>query len=93
MRKRFNHIQKCKEVVWARWKKGHVITLREEHNIKTEDPMSLAKIGEIVIIHSDDRNKRKWTLGIITDVFLGPDGTVMASHIWKTQCSIYIHMT
>ena len=54
--------------------------------MKTKDPMSLAKIGEIVTVHSDDRNKGKWTLGKITDVFSGPDGSVRAVRV-KTSKS------
>ena len=48
-------------------------SLRELHNMKTKDLVSIAKVGEVVIIHSDLRNKRKSTSGIITNVFLGPD--------------------
>ena len=54
--------------------------------MKTKDPMSLAKIGEIVTVHSDDRNKGKWTLRKITDVFPGPDGNVLAVRV-KTSKS------
>ena len=54
--------------------------------MKTKDPMSLAKIGEIVTVHSDDRNKGKWTFGKITDVFSGPDGSVRAVRV-KTSKS------
>ena len=68
---RFNYIRKCKEAAWFRWRKEYIKSLRERHNMKTKDPMSLAKIGEIVTVHSDDRNKGKWTLGIITDVRTG----------------------
>ena len=50
-------------------------------NPKTKDPMSIAKVGEVVVIHSDDRNKGKWTLDIITDVFLGPHNTVQAVRV------------
>ena len=54
--------------------------------MKTKDPMLLAKIGEIVTVHSDDRNKGKWTLGKITDVLPGPDGRVRAVRV-KTSKS------
>ena len=40
--------------------------------------MSIAKVGEVVIIHGDNRNKGKWTLGIIANVSPGPDNTVQA---------------
>ena len=46
--------------------------------MKSKDRMSIAKVGEVVIIQSDNRNKGKWRLGIITDVFPAPDNTVRA---------------
>ena len=49
-------------------------------------PMSIAKVGEVVIIHSDDRKKGKWILGITTDVFAGPDNAVRAVRV-KTSKS------
>ena len=54
--------------------------------MKTKDPTSIAKVGEVVIIHSDERNKGKWTLGIITDVFPGPDNIIRAVRV-KTSKS------
>ena len=48
--------------------------------------MSIAKIGEVVVSHSDDRNKGKWTLSIITDVFPRPDNTIRAVQV-KTSKS------
>ena len=79
--KRFKYIQKCKEAAWLRWRKEYIKSLRERHNMKTKDPMSIAKVGEVVICHSDDRNKGKWILGIITDLFPGPDNIVRAVRV------------
>ena len=56
---RFKYIRKCKEIVWLRWRKEYIKSLRERHNMKTKDPMSTAKVGEVVISHNDDRNKGK----------------------------------
>ena len=50
--------------------------MRERHNMKTKDPMSISKVGEVVIIQRDDRSKGNWALGVITDVFPGPDNAV-----------------
>ena len=36
--KRFKCIRKCKEAAWLRWRKEHIKSLREGHNMKTKDP-------------------------------------------------------
>ena len=54
--------------------------------MKTKDQSSIAKVGEVVIVHGDERNKGKWTLGIITDVYPGPDDIIRAVRV-KTSKS------
>ena len=54
--------------------------------MKTKDQMSIATVGEVGIIHSDDRSKGKWRLGMITDVFPGPDNTIRVVRV-KTSKS------
>ena len=57
--KRFKYIRKYKEAAWLKWRKEYIKSLSERHNMKTKDAMSIAKVGEVVICHSDDRNKGK----------------------------------
>ena len=57
--KRFNYIRKCTEAAWLRCRIEYVKSFRDPHNMKTKDPMSTVKVGEVVVIHSDDRNKGK----------------------------------
>ena len=66
---------KIKKIAWARWMKEYIIALRERHNMKTKVPMSSANVGKVVI-HCDNQKKGKWTLGVITGVFSGPDSIV-----------------
>ena len=49
--------------------------------MKTKDLMSISNVGEVVTVRSNDQNKGKWILGLITDVFLGPDNTVRAVRV------------
>jgi hypothetical protein len=45
-----------------------------KHHGKT----STLSIGEVVIIASDERNRGKWPLGIVEELFLGRDGVIRA---------------
>ena len=54
--------------------------------MKTKDPRTISKVGEVVVILSNDQNKGKWTLGIMTDVLPGLDNTVRAVRL-KTSKS------
>lgn len=35
-------------------------------------------VGDVVIIHSDDKNRVKWPLGVVDELFEGRDGEVRA---------------
>ena len=59
--KKLTYTRKCKEAAWLRWTKEYIKSLRERHNMKTKDSTSIAKVGQVVIIHGDDQNKGKWT--------------------------------
>ena len=52
--KRFEYIQKYKEATWLRWRKEYTKSFRERQNMKTKDPISIAKVREVVVFHSSD---------------------------------------
>ena len=56
-------------------------TLREKHNLKHHGKPSTLSVGEVVIIASDERNRGKWTLGIVEELFPGIDGIVRAAKV------------
>ena len=77
LRKRFKYVKKCKENVWSRWTNEYLKGLRERHSMKY-GKQSEVKIGDVVIVKSDVRNRGKWKLGVITNVFPGNDGVIRA---------------
>ena len=54
--------------------------------MKTKDQISIAKVGEVVVINSGVQSKGKWTLGIIKDLFPGADNVLRAVRV-KTSKS------
>ena len=42
---------------------------------------STLSVGEVVIIASDERNRGKWTLGIVEELFPGRDGIIRAEKV------------
>ena len=58
--KRFKYIRKFKEAACLRWRKECIKSLREHHNMKTKDPRTIAKVGEVVVIHIETKGSRHW---------------------------------
>ena len=75
LRKRAKYLQRCKEAVWRRWTKEYLRALRERHNLKHGTKLVTPKVGDVVIVKNDERNRGKWQLGVIVHLLTGKDGT------------------
>ena len=81
LRKRAKHLLKCKDAVWKRWSSEYLRSLRERHNLKHKGKLCTLSVGDIVIIKSEDKNRGKWPLGIIQELYPGRDGVVRAARL------------
>ena len=78
LRKREKHLKRCKDVVWRRWTGEYLRGLRERHRLKHDrQPVDL-KVGEVMLIKGDKKNRGKWKIGIVEKLFPGRDGIVRA---------------
>ena len=78
LRKRAKYVQACKNASWSRWSNEYIKNLRERHNLKHHKRTNPIKSGDLVLIKGDNRNRGKWNIGIVTDLYPGPDGEVRA---------------
>ena len=76
LRKRAKYMKRCKDAMWTRWTKEYLRGLRERHNLKHDGKGSTLTVGDVVIVHSEDRNRGKWPLGIVEKLYTGRDGVV-----------------
>ena len=71
LRKGAKHLHKCKRVTWRRWSSKNLHGVRERHRMLHGRESIVPKVGEVVIIPSDEKNRNKRTLGIIDSPILG----------------------
>ena len=81
LRKRAKHLKKCKEAVWKKWTGEYLRALRERHQLKHKSKPLTLKVGDVVIMKTDERNRGKWSLGIVHQLFAGRDGIVRAARL------------
>ena len=67
-----------------RWTGEYVRALRERHNLKYKGKEKIPKIGEVVLIKNDARNRGKWSIGIVEELYEGRDGVVRGAKL-KTR--------
>ena len=75
------HLLKSKDVVWKRWSSEYLRSLRERHNLKHKWKPCTLSVGDIVIIKSEDKNRARWPLVIIQELYPGRDGVVRAARL------------
>ena len=81
LRKRAKHLRRCKEAVWRRWRNEYLRGLRERHNQQHGGKTNAPKVGEVVIIKSDEKNLGKWKLGVVEAVIPGIDNVARGATV------------
>jgi hypothetical protein len=71
--------QHCKDSVWKRWRSEYLRALRERHFCSNNKFIKL-KIGDIVQIKNDHKNRGEWNLGKITKL-VKTDGIPLGAKI------------
>ena len=81
LRKRTRYLRRCKDLLWSRWTNEYVRSLRERHNLKHKSKSLSLKVGDVVLIRSDQRNRGKWNIGIVVKLIKGRDGVIRAARL------------
>ena len=68
--------------------------MRERHNLKHQGKPCTLAVCDVVILKSEERNRRKLPLGIVQELFPGRDGVVRAVKLrsdrnFLDQCSMF----
>ena len=71
----------CKQAVWKRWAREYVCGLRERHRQGIGKQTSHPKIGKVVIVRDEDRNRNKWKLGIVSELIEGKDNIIGGAQV------------
>ena len=74
--KRQRYVQRCKENAWKRWKHEYLVVLRERHNLSHKDRTRKVKIGDIVMIKGESKNRSHWEIGKVSQLYTGKDEVV-----------------
>ena len=80
-KKQHRYVYKCKEAAWKRWVHEYVAALREKHNLSHKEKPVKTNINDAVMIKGDEKNRGKWKIRIIENIFLGKDNTIRSIKI------------
>ncbi|XP_054706599.1 uncharacterized protein LOC129216409 [Uloborus diversus] len=67
--------------LWIKWKQQYLLDLRTVHSLNNPNKQPALKIGDVVLIEEDSKNKLLWKLGKIERAFLGRDNNVRSYEV------------
>ncbi len=67
--------------LWKRWKTEYVRSLRERHNMKSKDRNQQIEIGQVVMVHGEEKNRGVWKIGVVEQLIQRRDGIVRAARL------------
>ena len=80
-KKQQKYVHKCKEAAWKRWVHEYFAALRERNNLSLKRKPVKININNVVIIKGDEKNRGKWKIGIIENIFMGKHNTIRSIRI------------
>ena len=86
LRRRAEYLQRYRDNLRRRWKTEYLRTLRERHNLKFKDRELHIAVGEVVLIHGDEKNRGQWSIGTVERLIKRKDDVVRGARL-KTSKS------
>ena len=83
--RRAQFLQTCKDHIWTRWQREYLTALRERHDLFHKTTNHKVKVGDAVIVRTDNKNRGKWPLVVIQQIFPGHDGYTPAVQLRTTK--------
>ena len=62
--------------MWNRWQQEYLTALRERHNLLHKAANYIVRVGDIVLVQSDNKNQGKWPLALVQQIYPGCDGHI-----------------
>ena len=81
LQKRTRYLRCCKDILWLRWTKGYIRSLRKGHNLTHKTKELTVKVEDVVLIQSEERNRGKWNIGIVVKLVKGRDSVVRGAKL------------
>ena len=82
------YMNKCKEAAWKRWKKEYLRSLRGKHNTMHNTKATKIEVGDVFLMKGEEKNKRKWSIGIGEELYKGNDGVTRGVNLRTPKSNI-----
>ena len=81
LRRRACYLNDCKKKIWNCWSNEYIRGVRERHNLQHHGKTNALKIGDVMMIKGDEKNKGDWKFGIVKELIAGRDGAVRGAKL------------
>ena len=78
LRRQAKYLKTCKDQMWNRWQREYLTALRERHNLLHKTTNYHVRVGDTVLVRSDSKNRGKWPIAVVQQIYPGRDGHIRA---------------
>ena len=71
--------------MWRRWQREYLTALRERHNLVHKTANHKITVGDAVIVRTDNKNRGKWPLAVVQQIFPGRDSYTRAAQLTTSK--------
>ena len=71
--KRFVYLSTKLGHFWQRWRREHLVGLREVHRGKTPQPVQIGE-GDVALVDDENKERGLWKAAILEKTIVGKDG-------------------
>ena len=79
--KREKYLKSCKDQLWHCWTREYLTALQERHNLNHKQKNFQVAVGDVVLIRADEKNRYKWPMGVVRQLYPGHDRVVRAVQV------------
>ena len=83
LNKRLKYLSTILNRFWKRWRDEYLLELRDSHRYSSGDCSASEQIsvGDIVVVHNDNKPRGFWKLGKVEDLVVGRDGQIRGAEL------------
>ena len=79
--RRMRYLNSTLDQFWKRWRSEYLLELREHHRFNMSNTGSQVSVGDIVVVHNQEKRRGFWSLGKVEKLFPGRDGKIRAAAV------------
>lgn len=78
---RFKYLSTRLSHFWNRWRREYLASLREFHRCNVRSQIRTIEVGDVVVVHEDEKKRGEWKIGVVESLVKGKDSVIRGAMV------------